>query len=115
MTLTREHRGHASSPNCFHRREDPQLVVNHQIVVGGIALLHVVQLALLVDVNEDLPIHRLLQARALDLARLKHRIPVGEDHRWTPAGKAFQHVQRARKEAIGEGIVDQKRRDRQHV
>jgi len=46
-------------------------------VVGGIALLDVVELALLVDVDEGLAVHRLLEPGAPDLARLEDRD--GED------------------------------------
>src|SRR2546430_7825934 len=46
----------------------------------------------------SVPVHDLLKSRALDLARLKHRVAIGEDDRRSPAVEPLQHVERVRVE-----------------
>ena len=81
------------SPRLLHRRQNPQLVIDQHIVVGGISPHHVVELLLLVDINEDVAVDGFLQPRALDLAGLKDRIAVREDHRRSPGVEALEHIE----------------------
>jgi len=51
-------------------------------------LLDLVELALLVDVDEDVPVHRLVEPGALAPARLEDGIAVEHDDRRPPFGGA---------------------------
>src|SRR5262249_42090332 len=57
--------------------------------------------------DEDVALARLEEPRALDLARLEHDIPVGQDDRRSPAAKPFDDVERSRVQAVGEWVVHQ--------
>jgi len=109
VTLPREDRGDSVLPYSLHGGQDAQLVVHQDIVVSGIPALDVVELALLVDVDQDVSVHDLLKSRALDLAWLKHRVAIGEDDRRSPSAEPFQNVERVRVEAIRERVIHQER------
>jgi len=47
-------------------------------VLGRPAQLHIIQLALLMDIDEDVGIHHFLKPRALHLARLKYGVAIGK-------------------------------------
>jgi hypothetical protein len=53
--------------------------VHEHVVTGRVALLDVVQLPLLVDVDEHVALDRLEQPGTLDLARLEDHVAVGQD------------------------------------
>src|SRR5205807_1712559 len=82
-------------------------VVHQHVVLGRVAPLDVVELTLLVDVDQDVAVHRLGQTRALDLARLEDRVAVGQDGRRSPGAEALQDVERVWVEAVRERVVDQ--------
>ena len=71
--------------------------------------LDIVELALFVDIDQHIPFHGISKPRALDLARLKHRVAVREDHGRSPAAETLQHVERDRVEAIRERVVHHER------
>ena len=52
---------------------------------------------------------RLGDPRALDLARLKHDVPIGEDDRRRPLAEALENIEGLRVEAVGERIIHQVR------
>ena len=60
VALPREDRGDSAFPHALHGAQDAQLVVHQDIVVRGIPLLDVVELALLVDVDQDVPVDSLV-------------------------------------------------------
>jgi len=101
----------ARSPGLLDRRQNAELVVHQHVVLRGEPLRHVVQLSLLVDVDNDSPLDRSAQPGPLDLARLEDDVAVGEDDGRAEPCKVLQHVERAREEAIGEGIVHQEGRN----
>ena len=100
VALPRKYRGDARRPDLLHRGQDAQLVVDQHVVVGRVALLDVVQLLFLVDVDRARgrpPLRT--DARALDLARLKDHVAVRQDHRRPQAAEMLEHVERARDRA----------------
>jgi len=54
--------GDPALPPSLHGGQDAQLVVHQDIVVSGITPLDVVELVLLVDVDQDVSVHGLLQS-----------------------------------------------------
>ena len=56
VALSHEDRGDAASPHALHGGQDASLVVHQDIVVSGMAPLDVVEFALLVDVDQDVPV-----------------------------------------------------------
>src|SRR5262245_59697197 len=53
MALAYEHGRLARVPDPLHRGQDAQLVVDEDVVLGGKSSLDVVELAFLVDVDQD--------------------------------------------------------------
>src|SRR6266849_10937373 len=103
VPLPRQHGGDATRPHLLHCRQDPQLVVDQHVMVGRVALLDVVELAFLVYIDQDVPVHGLVQPRALELARLEDRVAVGQDDRGSPGTETLQHIERVRIEAVRKG------------
>ena len=58
VTLAREHRHQAIAPCVLHRREDAQLVVDHDVTACRIALCDGIEHLLLVDVDQHVPVDR---------------------------------------------------------
>ena len=52
----------SASPNIFHRSQDAQLVIDHDIVPGRVALFHVIEHPLLMNINKDATVNRLPQS-----------------------------------------------------
>src|SRR5262245_10999366 len=115
VTLAGEDRGDAVGPGGLDGGAEPRLVVDEHVVVGGVAPLDVVQLALLVDIDEHVALDRLEQPGAMDLQGLEHHVAVGEDDRLAPLLRVLHGVQGAREQAVRERIVHEKRRDRDEV
>src|SRR2546422_4841143 len=67
VALPREDRGDSALPGALRGGQDSELVVHQDVVVSGITPLDVVELALLVDIDQDAPVHDILKARAFDL------------------------------------------------
>jgi hypothetical protein len=115
MALARKDGSHPSMPGVLDGRQNAKLVVNHDVVIRGISPLNIAELALLVNVDEDVPIDRFEQTGALDLARLKDHVTVGEkDHR-TPLAASLQRIEGVGIESIGKRIIRQKVGDRQKL
>jgi hypothetical protein len=115
FALAGEHGRDAIAPGLLDGGQDPQLVVHEHVVLGGVVPGDVVQFLLLVDVDEHLAADRLADAGALDLAWLKDDVAVRQDDRRPPVLEPLQHVQRAGKQAVREGVVHQVGRHRQQV
>jgi hypothetical protein len=98
---------------AFMAARNAQLVVDHHVVRGGVALLDGVEHLLLVHVDQHAALGGVPQARALHLARLEHHVAVGQDHRGPVAAQVLQGFQCAGVEPVGEGVVDEKARHQQ--
>src|SRR5256714_1278112 len=81
MPLARKDGGQALAPRLLHGGEDAQLVVDHDVVIGGKAPLDGLQHILLLEGNEDSPVHPTPHAGALHLWRLENHLAVGEGDR----------------------------------
>ena len=106
LPLERQHRRHAVAPVPLRRRQDPHLVVDEDVPLGGVPALHVVELFLLVDVDENAVDDR-RQTRARDLPRLEDRVAVREDDGRARVTQPREHVERMRVEAVGERVLEQ--------
>src|SRR4029077_15204086 len=71
VSLAGEHGGDALAPRRLDGGAEPRLVVDEDVVIGGIPPLDVAQLALLVDVDEHVALDGLEQPGAMDLQRLE--------------------------------------------
>src|SRR6516225_7433438 len=60
------------------------------------------------DINERVPTYRIQEPGTLDFAWLEHHIAIGQDHRRPPLLHVLYDVERVRKQAIGEGVIEQK-------
>src|SRR5262249_15025105 len=74
------------------------------------ALLDVIELLLLVDVDEHAAFDDLAETRALDLARLEDDVAIREDDGRAEAGGVLDRVDRARIEPVCERVVHQEAR-----
>ena len=81
MTLPRQDGGDPVPPDRPNRRKDAQFVVNEDIPLRRIEPFDVVQLLLLVNVDQDIAVESFPNARALNLAGLKDRVAIRQDHR----------------------------------
>ena len=115
VPLPHEHGGQASVPGLLHRRQDPELVVDHDVAPCRIPAFDVVQHLFLVDVDQHLALDRRPQPRPLDLARLKDDVAVGEERGPPAPPERAQRVQRAGIDPAREGIVQEEQRDLQDV
>jgi len=67
------------------------LVVHQDVVARGVAMLDIIELLLLVDVNKArFPSTVSKMPRALDLARLKDDVAVGQDNRPRPVAEPLE-------------------------
>src|SRR5262249_4381378 len=98
VALAGEDRRHAAPPDGLDRGEDAELVVHEDVPFGGEALFDVVELLLLVHVDEDVSVHGLEEARAVDLARLEDHVAVGEDDGRSERLRLLDDVERVRVE-----------------
>src|SRR5262249_47601090 len=105
LTLTRQYCRDTVAPDLLDRRQDPWLVVDQNIMARWITPLDVFKLFLLVDVDQHIAFHRLGNPGALDLARLKDDITIGEHDSRRPAAKVLEHIERSRVEPIGKRVV----------
>jgi len=115
LALTRQYRSHPIAPDLLDRRQDPRLVVDQDIMVRRIALFHILELLLLMDVDQHMAVDRFRNSGALDLTRLKDDIPIGQNGGRPPAAEALEGIERLRVQPVGEGIIDQVGRHRQQV
>jgi hypothetical protein len=115
MALTRKDGSDPPIPCVLDGRQNAKLVVNHDVVIRGISPLNIAELALLVDVDKDVPVDCFEQAGALDLARLKDDITVGKKNHRTPLSASLQRIEGVWIESIGKRIVRQKVGDRQKL
>ena len=58
-------------------------------------------------VDEDVPLDRRRDPGLLDLARLEHRVAVGDDDRRPTRAEMRQCIEGTRIQALGEGIVEE--------
>src|SRR5881628_1056323 len=96
MSLARKNSSQSFPPCFFHRSQNVQLVIDHDVVTCRIALLHIIEHLLLVDVDQYTSFDGFPQPRALHFARLKNHVAVGQDYRGAPLSKMFDHVQGSR-------------------
>jgi hypothetical protein len=105
VTLTYEHRRHFPAKRAFHRRQQLRLVVDHHVVLRRVSSLHRIERALFVHIDQHPALHRVPDARALDLARLEDHVAVGENHGQPQRAEVRDRFERARVQTIGERIL----------
>ncbi len=110
MALAGEDGGELWAPDFFDGVEDAELVVDEDVVVGGVAVFHVVEHFFLVDVDEDVAFDGFVDAGALDFAGLENDIAIGEDDGGAPLFDVIDGVDRVGIEAVGEGVIDKEGR-----
>jgi hypothetical protein len=115
MALARKDGSHSAIPCILDGRQNAELVVNHDVVVRWISPLDIAELALLVNVNEDVTIDGFEQARAFDFARLKDHVTVGKKHHRAPLTALLKRIEGVWIEAIGKRIIGQEVGDRQEL
>src|SRR5215470_15956739 len=98
MSLPSEHGRHSRPPYIFDLSQNAQLIVNHHVMVSRMALLDIIQLALLVDVDQDVAIHRFTNPRPFDLERLEDDVAVRQHRRAAPPLDMSDRVERVWKE-----------------
>src|SRR5262249_39304419 len=96
------------------RIEDTQLIIDHDIALCRINALHLGKFKLLMDINEHVAGKGRPEPGAFDLARLEHRVAIGEDDRRTPLLNVFDGIERAWIKSLGKWIVDEPARHKQH-
>src|SRR5207253_10116402 len=115
VALARKDGGHPLAPDALDGRQDAQLVVHQDVVLGGKSRLDILQLLLLVYVDQHVALDGRPQTRTLDLARLKHHVSVRQDDHRPPTFKTVDDVQRLRVQPVRKRIVDQVVRQVQQV
>src|SRR2546421_5275653 len=103
------------APLLLDGSQDPHFVVHQHVMIGRKAGLDVCQHLVLMNVNQHVARDCIGDSRSLHLARLKHHVPIGKNDRQAPLPAMFDRVQRIGKESIGEGIINQKGRDRKEL
>ena len=106
LPLERENGRYALVPERLRGGEDAQLVVDEHVTHGRVAPLDVVELELLVDVDEDVPVDAPRSPARSTLCGWKTASPsvrttVG------PSGEGAEHLQRRGVEAVGERVVEE--------
>ena len=76
MALTDKNGSDALAPDLFHGGQNPQLVVQHNVMPGGMAAGYVGQFVFLVDIDHHTAIHSLEQPGAIHFARLENDIAI---------------------------------------
>src|ERR1700691_183275 len=108
MALAHEYRRELGSQRGLHRRQQIRLIVDHDVMRGRVAALHMIEHALLVHVDHHAALDRIPDAGALDLARLEYHVAVREDHR-RPQGAQVRDRRECRFiDEPGEGVLQQK-------
>src|SRR5262249_56522776 len=99
MSLARENRCESIVPDLLHCRQNAQFVIDHDVMTGGIALPHIVQHLLLVNIDQHSALDGFPQSGTLNLSRLEDNISIRQNHRQPPAAEALNCVKRARVQA----------------
>jgi hypothetical protein len=107
MALSEKDGRRPTVPAMLDRVEDAKLVVHDHVVLGRVASLDIVELAFLVDIDENVTVDRGPEARSPDLVRLEHRVSVGEDHGPSELVQATQGFDRTGIDAFRERILDE--------
>lgn len=110
VPLTREDGRQAMLHDPLHGRENAQFVVDHHVMPRRIVALHGVEHLLLVDVDQHAAGNSSPKARALNLARLKDHVAIGQDHSAPEGVQALDDIKGVRIEALRERIVDEEGR-----
>ena len=113
MTLPRENRRHLAAPGLLDRCKNSEFVIHQHIVISWISTLHILERFLLVNIDQHVPFDGFKNTGALNLARLKYHVAVGQNDRPAPLPESFQHVERSGIKAVGERVIDEEvgRRD----
>ena len=112
LPLERENGRYALFPERLRGGEDAQLVVDEHVTHRRVAPLDVVELELLVDVDEDVPVDCAPDSGPLDLVRLEDGVAVREDDRRPEHAQVRQYLQRRGVEAIRERVAEEIARTR---
>src|ERR1700723_299596 len=115
VTLAHKDCGEFTPKRRFHRRQQVRLVVDHDIAIGRVALLHMVEYTLLVQINHDPALHRIPYSRALNLARLEHDVAVRQHHGAAESAQVGDGLEGSREQPCCERIFQQKFRHCQQV
>src|SRR5690348_16903051 len=115
VALSHEDGSDTFTPDFFNRRQDPEFVVDQNVLVCRIATGHVFQFVFLVDIDQHRSIKSIVQSSLANLVRLKDDISVGKNH-WQPVLlNALNDTKRVSKEPIMKRISQQEMRNSKHV
>src|SRR6476646_9198555 len=84
MALSGENGGYFVAPDFFHFGQNANLVIDKNVMISREATFHVIQFFFLVNIDQHIAIDRLINAGALNLARLENDIAVRKNCRWAP-------------------------------
>jgi len=110
VALAHEHRRHSIRPDMLDRRQQPQLVVDHDVVLRRVPPLHIREHVFLVDVNQDRAIDSAPDPGLRDLSRLKDGVTVRQDGDSPARAEPGDGLECAGIEAVFERVVDQEQR-----
>ena len=105
-SLPHEDGGHAVFPVVLGGGEDSRFVVEKEIVARGEVAFDVSQVLLLVDIDQHVPLDRVIESRSLDLPRLEHHVAVGNDGHNAALFEKGDDVQSLGEQSLGERIVE---------
>jgi hypothetical protein len=108
VALFGKNRGDFAAPDFLYFRQNADFVVDQDVMIGREAAFHVVQFFFLVNIDEHVAIHRLINPGALNLARLEDNVAVRKNCRRAPLFDVLNGVERIGIQARGERIVDEK-------
>src|ERR1700758_1682369 len=115
MPLPREHGGDPIAPSFLDNCQDTQFVIDQDVMVCGVTFEDVIQFNFFVHVNQYVAIDGGEQRRASDFPRLKYYVAVRQDYGHAILLHVVNNVERIGEEPVGEGILNQKFRNRQQV
>src|SRR4051794_5971941 len=104
MALSEKDGRRSPIPAVLDGVEDAELVVHDHVMLGWVASFDILELAFLVDINEDVTVDRGPEARLPDLVWLEHRVSIGEDHGSSQPVQATQGLDRTGIDAFGEWV-----------
>src|SRR6266446_6418672 len=115
MALARENGRHLLAPCFLYRGKNSELVIDQDVMLGGVTADDIIQLLLLMDIYEDPAVEGFEQPGAMDFLRLEDHVAIRQDYGAAELLASFDYVKRVGKEPVGEGIIHQVMGDRQDV
>ena len=105
VTLFHKDGSDAFAPDVLNRRQNPNFIVDQNVVVRRISLCDILKFQFFMDIDQDGSRKSIIQSGPPNLMRLKDDVSIGENYRHCVLLNAFDYFERIKEESLFEWIV----------